>query len=190
MSRAPVLLDMPGQIDTARLTLRPPRAGDGAAVMEAVCDSLVALRQWPANLPWAVPEPTLESFETFCRRAEAQFVLRADFTFLIRHRTEDRLVGACGLHRFDWLARRFEIGYWGHTPSLGHGYLSEAVSAIRDLALHTLHARRLEIVTNARNLRSRALAERCGFVLEHLRPQNTPEHGGDAGEAAVYVRIA
>lgn len=190
MSRAPILLEAPGQLDTARLTLRPPRAGDGALVLAAVRDSLAELRQWPANLPWAVPDPSLEAFETFCRRAEAQYLLREDFTFLIRRSTDDQLVGACGLHRFDWPARRFEIGYWGHTPSLGRGYLSEAVCAIRDLALRSFHARRLEIFTDARNHRSRALAERCGFTLEHIRPHGTQPPGDGQADCAVYTLTA
>ncbi|WP_374402961.1 GNAT family N-acetyltransferase [Niveibacterium sp.] len=190
MSRAPILLELPGQIDTARLTLRPPRAGDGAVVLAAVCDSLAELRCWPANLPWAAPEPALDNFETFCRRAEAQFLLREDFTFLIRRSADGQLVGACGLHRFDWLARRFEIGYWGHTPSLGHGYLSEAVCAIRDLGLRQLHARRLEIFTDARNHRSRALAERCGFTLEHIRPHGAETAHDERPVCAVYALTA
>jgi len=190
VSRAPILLELPGQIDTARLSLRPPRTGDGAAVTAAVRDSLTELRQWPVSLPWAVAEPELDSFEAFCRRAEAQFLLREDFTFLIRRHDDDQLVGACGLHRCDWLARRFEIGYWGHTPNLGRGYLSEAVAAIRDLALRTLHARRLEIMTDAHNHRSRALAERCGFSLEHIRPRCEQTPDGDRRDAAVYVLLA
>ena len=57
----PSLRDVPDSFDTERLTIRCPRAGEGPLLHEAVVASLDALREFPASLPWAMAEPTLET---------------------------------------------------------------------------------------------------------------------------------
>jgi hypothetical protein len=42
----PILLDLPPLIQTQRLLLRPPQAGDGKALFEAVSESLPELRRF------------------------------------------------------------------------------------------------------------------------------------------------
>lgn len=187
MSDAAILLDIPEQIDTARLRLSVPRAGDGPALLAAVTDSLAELRAWPANLPWAVPEPELAVFETFCRRSHAQFILRDHLNFLIRTRADNRLVGVCSLHNARWSPRRFEAGFWGRAGTHGQGYVSEAVTALRDLATHTLDAMRVELLTDARNQRARAVAERTGFVLEGVLRRQAREADGTPRDWALYA---
>ncbi|MEO8812475.1 MAG: hypothetical protein ABI376_06150 [Caulobacteraceae bacterium] len=54
----PLLLDLPDWIETGRLVIRPPRAGDGQSLFEAVAESLTELRKWPASLGWAMAEPS------------------------------------------------------------------------------------------------------------------------------------
>jgi hypothetical protein len=46
----PLLLDLPEHLVTARLILRPPRAGDGPELNGAVRESRPELRRW---MPWA-----------------------------------------------------------------------------------------------------------------------------------------
>lgn len=48
----PILLDVPNTLYTERLIIRCPRAGDGQKVFDATIDSLDALREFPASLPW------------------------------------------------------------------------------------------------------------------------------------------
>ena len=68
----PILLDLPASIDTARLLLRAPRAGDGPAVFAAISGSLPEVRRFPASLPWVADEPSVEAFEVWCRSARAR----------------------------------------------------------------------------------------------------------------------
>ncbi|MFM2446376.1 MAG: hypothetical protein RI936_823, partial [Pseudomonadota bacterium] len=56
----PLLLELPGHIDTRRLHLRVPRAGDGAALYAAIVESLPELRRFLASLPWVAAEPSPE----------------------------------------------------------------------------------------------------------------------------------
>ena len=94
----------------------------------AVCDSLDALRPY---VPWAGTVPTLADSEAVCRKAHARFRLREDLMMLIFERVgrdaEGDLLGGTGLHRMDWNARRFEIGYWRRTGHEGRGIATEAV---------------------------------------------------------------
>ena len=163
MMTPPILLDFPDHFETDRLLIRAPRPGDGAAVHEAVCETLDALRQW---LPWALPEPSVAISEEFARRGAANFITRDDLTLLLWLKDGSTLVGASGLHPRDWAVPSFEIGYWCRARFEGQGYISEAVRGISQFAFEYLSARRLEIRCDARNERSARAAERAGFQLE------------------------
>ena len=56
-----ILLDIPDQIESERLILRSPMPGDGSIVYAAVTASLGALRAFPASMPWAMEEPSVDS---------------------------------------------------------------------------------------------------------------------------------
>ena len=59
----PILLDLPTQITTPRLLLRPPKIGDGVIVNEAVSESFENLREY---MPWAKEKPSVEDSEITC----------------------------------------------------------------------------------------------------------------------------
>ncbi len=69
----PLLIDVPTEIATARLRLRVPRAGDGAAVTPLVRASLAELKPW---MPSANDGYDDDAGEAWCRRAAGQFLLR------------------------------------------------------------------------------------------------------------------
>ena len=80
---SPVLLEVPEQIETQRLLIRCPRAGDGRIVHDSVVESLAALRAFPASLPWAMFEPSVAASEQFCREGEANYRLRTSLPMLL-----------------------------------------------------------------------------------------------------------
>jgi RimJ/RimL family protein N-acetyltransferase len=186
----PLLIDVPERIDTERFVLRCPRAGDGAAVNAAICDSLDALRPW---MPWAQAAPLLDESEAYCRRHHARFRLREDLPYLIFEREPDGgegvLVGACGLHRIDWTVRRLEIGYWRRAGLPGHGIATEAARALARLAFDRLDARRVEIRMADNNVPSRKVAERAGFTFEGLLRSDTLDVNGAPRDTRVYARV-
>ena len=163
----PILLNLPERLQTERLTLRPPRAGDGSTVNEAVLESLEGLQRW---MPWSVPTPTVEQSEMWCRRAGSDFLARKQLPLLLFLRESAgetaTFVGSSGLHRIDWEVPRFEIGYWVRRRFEGQGYVTEAAAAITRFAFEALGANRVEIRTDDRNKRSWRVAERLGFRLE------------------------
>jgi RimJ/RimL family protein N-acetyltransferase len=183
-------LQIPERIETARLVLRPPRPGDGAALHEAVVVSLAELQPW---MPWAQAESGVEASEATASRLAAQFATREDLTYFIFGRDEKGgealLLGATGLHRIDWALPRFEIGYWRRSGFGGVGVIDEAVRAVTRLAFDTLGARRVEIRMDARNERSVRVAERAGFTFEGLLRQDALDVAGAPRDTRVHARV-
>ena len=186
----PLLIDVPERIDTPRLVLRCPRAGDGAALNAAVCVSIDELRPW---MPWAQAAPTPSESEAWCRRMAARFMLREELTLLILERgadgSEAELVGCCGLHHIDWSVPCFEIGYWRRTGRGGCGFVTEAVQALDRLAFGQLGARRVEIRMDARNVCSVRVAERAGFAFEGVLQSNAVATDGSPRDTRVHARL-
>ena len=185
----PLDLQFPDHFESHRLLIRCPRPGDGHAVHEAVCETLTELRAWPVSLPWAVFEPSVEASENYCQQGHKAFAARRDLPLLLFHKDSGALVGASGLHRMDWAQRRLEVGYWCRRSMQGQGYITEAVQAIAAFAENTLAAQRVECFTDVRNVASRRVAERAGFVLESIQTRVSPQ-GGDnqACDYACLVR--
>jgi RimJ/RimL family protein N-acetyltransferase len=157
---------IPDRFDTERLLVRVPRPGDGRALHEAVAESLAQLRAWPASLPWALAEPSIEASETYCRERWLAFHARTDLALLVWRKDDGALAGATGLHRFDWSARRFEIGWWLRTGAVGRGLMTEAVRGVVGFAFAHVGAARVEALVDEANRRSRQVAERAGLTLE------------------------
>jgi RimJ/RimL family protein N-acetyltransferase len=180
----PILIDLPDRIETARLFLRAPRFGDGAAINAAVIESLAHLRPW---MPWAQDVPSIEASEEFARSASAKFISREELPYLAFLKNENKYLGGTGLHRINWDVPRFEIGYWIRASEQGKGYVSEAVIALTDFCFERLKANRVEIRMDDKNERSWRVAERCGFALEGLFRNDTRDHFGVLRDTRIYA---
>jgi RimJ/RimL family protein N-acetyltransferase len=123
----------------------------------------------------------------------ARFAQRSDLPMFVFARATDgstgRLIGGTGLHRFDWQVPRFEVGYWVRRSEQGRGLISEAVQTLVRFAFDALQARRVEIRMSSTNLRSRAVAERCGFTLEGVLRQDSIGVDGAPRDTVVYSRV-
>src|SRR5690348_7131982 len=105
----PIMMEVPEEMVGARVLLRPYRAGDGAALWDAVEESRDHIVPW---LPWGDTHKTPEDSEAFARRNAAKWILREDLSLSIWDRVSGRYLGGTGLHRIDWAVPSFEIGYW------------------------------------------------------------------------------
>ena len=190
----PLLIHVPERIVTARLIIRCAQPGDGAVLNAAVCDSLDALRPY---VPWAGSVPALADSEAVCRKAQARFRLREDLMMLIFERVngaaessaEGELLGGTGLHRMDWKARRFEIGYWRRSGHEGRGIATEAVHTMARLAFDELQAQRVELRIDNVNRASWRVAERCGFTLEGVLRCESLAPDGTWRDMRVYSKV-
>lgn len=185
----PTLLDVPEQLETERLSIRCPRAGDGAIVHASVVESLAALRAFPASLPWALQEPSVDASEQFCREGAALYRLRTSLPMLVFLKGSLVHVGSSGLHGFDWSVPKCEIGYWGHSRFAGQGYITEAVRAITAFAFLHLGLRRVHAQPDDANLPSCRVCERAGYVLEGTLRHERMGPGGDLRNTRVYAAV-
>lgn len=185
----PLRFPVPVVLETSRLMLRPFRERDAPALHDALTESLDELRRHLWFLPWVAEAQSLQSAEVRCRRAEANFLLRTDLPYLAFSKATDRLVASIGLHRTDWLVPRTEVGYWVRSSETGKGYASEGVKALTDWALDELRAARVELVTDADNHGSRAVALRCGFTLEAIQHNTMRGPDGALRHSAVYSKL-
>lgn len=182
----PILISMPESFESSRLLIRAALWGDGAAVNEAVQESIAELSPW---MPWAQHIPSVEESEASLRKSRLQFLERKDIRSLLVNKETGHLVGSDGLHRIDWQVRKFEIGYWVRTSCAGQGYITEAVSAIADFAVQELQAARLEIRCDSRNTQSARVAERAGFTLEGILRNDKLDVQGALRDNMIYSKV-
>src|SRR6185436_13194708 len=139
-------------------------------------------------MPWAKNPPTLSETAEYCRLAVSEFKSRREFRMAMFRRADQMLLGGAGLVRGDWIVPKFEVGYWIRASQTGHGYVTEAVKALTQFARRHLRVRRLEIRTDARNLRSAAVAKRAGFKLEGQLRQDGRDNRGRLRDTLVFAR--
>jgi RimJ/RimL family protein N-acetyltransferase len=182
----PLLIDLPSEFRTERLTLRTPRAGDGPMVCASVRESLPELKPW---MPWAVDDYAERDGELWCRRNAGEFLARKLLNFLILL-PDGQHAGNMGAFAFEWDVPRCEVGYWLRTSLTGRGYMTEAVNGLAAMLLAKVQVRRMEIRTDDKNARSARVAERCGFVLEGTFRQDFRYPDGRLRDTRVYAKLA
>ena len=165
----PTTIPVPESLLGSRVLLRPYEPGDAAALKEAVEETRDELRPW---MPWWQTHQTLDESIDFCIRSRARWMLRHTMNFGIWERETGRFAGGTGFNEPDWRVRKFEIGYWIRKSMVGRGFVTEAVRILTRTAFERLAANRVEIHCDARNERSRRVAERCGFMLEGTLRRN------------------
>lgn len=84
---------------------------------------------------------------------------------------DGRAVGVVGVHGISWPNQSTSIGYWLSELYEGRGIMTAAVGAYTDHAFRDWKLRRMELRAALENRRSRAVAERLGFVEEGILRQ-------------------
>ena len=183
----PLLLDFPDSFDTERLTIRAPRVEDAQGIIDAVTESLPELRPW---MPWAKEPLTLDFQIARLRQVMAQWITREELVLHAYFKGTSTLVLSSGLHRIDWQAGKFEIGYWVRTKFMGQGFVTESVNGITAFAFKHLRANRVEIRCDALNIRSAAVAKRCGFLLEGILRHDSVNVKGEIRSTMVFSKLS
>lgn len=182
----PILIDIPMPITTPRLLIRNVLSGDEAAMHALKQDSWDDLVKW---MPWTKSGlGTVEDSEKIIRTNAAKYILREDMMMTAFLRETGQMVSMCGLHRFDWAFRRFEIGYLVHSHFHNQGIATELANALTRFAFGALAARRVEVMAATANAASRKVIEKLGFQLESLREADALLPDGSVTGHAEYVR--
>lgn len=182
----PILIDIPMPIETDRLVIKPPQTGDGPSLTKAKKETWDDLTKW---MDWAKGTPDPDSDEIVMREAQARFILRSDLMMLAVERGSGRPVVFTGLHRMNWHARIFEIGYWVRTSARGQGYATEAANALTRFAFGVLAARKVLITHAAGNESSAAVIKRLGYSLETVERFGTTLPDGQIVDQYRYARF-
>lgn len=132
-----------------------------AAYYAAIERDRPSLREW---LPWLDEERSVEDARAYIRAVQAQDADHQGFHCAIWAGGE--IAGSIGYHNLDWANRKVELGYWLGSAYQGRGIVTRACRALITYAFEHLGLHKVEIRCATGNRRSRAVAERLGFVRE------------------------
>ena len=182
----PLLRDLPDEWKSERLVLRRWRDEDAQVLYDAVIESREHIRPW---MPWADTYQTVDDAIEFIRRQSGQSALDDEVVIGIFARDDHTPLGGSGFHVHNLAIPSFEIGYWLRQSAEGHGYMSEAVRTITRFLFDDMGAQRVMIRCDARNVRSKAVAERLGFPFEGTMRHDTLDPTGTIRDSLVYAMI-
>ncbi len=118
-------------------------------------------------MPWARSSHLIiEDTEEWIARERARWLAQDTELGFGMFRRDGAYVGGIGVHAIDWTVPRFELGYWLDDPSVGRGYMQEAVRAMTRACFDRCRASRVEIRCDSRNTRSARVARACGYTLD------------------------
>jgi 8-oxo-dGTP diphosphatase len=145
---------------TERLTLRPLRLADAAALHRLVNDWEVAktLARVPFPYPRDLAEEWIASTWAQLSAGEAWHL-----AIVGEERGQEVLVGCVGLTLGRGEAREAELGYWVGRRFWGHGVAGEAAGRLARWGLAHLPIDRIRASALTDNLRSAAVLRRIGF---------------------------
>ena len=118
--------------------------------------------------PWVHPPKDLEGYRGLLRRSRSP---RVEVLFAWS-REDDALIGVFTLSEI--VRGTFQsayLGYYGHMRHAGRGLMTEAMGLVVEHAFRTIALHRIEANIQPENVRSIALAKRCGFRREGYSPR-------------------
>lgn len=111
---------------------------------------------------------------------------KGEYKFLIIERKSDELLGCISLFIRNSNIPYFEIGYWLATDAMGKGIMAEACKMATKIASDFFKAKRIEIRTAGRNVRSQSVALKCGFKLEAKLADERLDSAGMIDDTFIY----
>jgi RimJ/RimL family protein N-acetyltransferase len=168
----------PASLHTDRLTLRLPDERLAGLEHEMILESLDHLWPW---FKFRADPPTLADRVALAGRQRGEAVDGTSATYVVF--AGDEPVGKVW---FDVDGPTARMGWFLRASATGHGYATEAVRALTELAFDS-GVERIESHTDPDNASSRALAERAGFALEEIRPNAEDRPDGIRRPNCIYV---
>ncbi len=155
------------RIEAETLVLRQPVRGDYAQWAALRARSRDFLAPWEPL--WTEDELTPAAFRRRLRRLRLERAEDEGYSFFLIRRSDNALLGGLNLsHVRRGVAQTASLGYWMGVDHAGQGLMREALRAALPYCFGPLGLHRVEAACLPRNIRSRALLERCGFREEGL----------------------
>ncbi len=155
---SPILIAMDQQLFTERLELRRLAPEDAEEVFYVYASRPEVGRYvtWPTHR-------RIEDTREFLTYVEYGWRSKSEFTYGIRQRTTNRLIGALGARHDDG---RYEIGYVLGPSYWNHGYATEACAAWVGYLKSLPRCYRIQSFVDAENVASARVLLKSGFVQE------------------------
>jgi RimJ/RimL family protein N-acetyltransferase len=177
----PGMRPFPISLHTARLTLHLPDDQDARLEHEMILESLDHLWPW---FSFRAEPPTLAQRMELAARQRADAAAGTGATYVVFARNQ-----AVGTVWLEVQGPKATMGWWLRAGATGHGYATEAVRALSELAFD-FGVERVEAHTDPDNAPSRALAERAGFVLHEILQDVHDRPDGVRRRTCVYALLS
>jgi len=121
------------------------------------------LSQW---LAWPAFCQAEQDFRLFAQRMLHEYADGKSMTCAIVY--HDKIVGNCSFNTINHDTKCAEVGYWLSNKHQGKGIVTRVVTKLIDIAFNDLMLEKVQLSAAKDNLASRAVAERCGMILEGI----------------------
>lgn len=180
-----MLIDLPRQLETERLIVRPYQRGDGPRLYAASQRNRDHLARYESEN--VLMELTSEEeAEIAAREMAAGWASRSYFFLGAWEKATGEFAAQVYVGVVDWNVPEFEIGYIADVDHEGRGFASEAVRAVLGMIFGALGAQRVSLRCDETNARSIRLAERCGFTREGLLREIRLNPDGTRSSTLIY----
>lgn len=157
----------PEHFETARLLVRRPLPTDAQAIFHRYAGDaqVTQFLSWPTHR-------TVADTYAFVEWSDAEWARWPAGPYLIFNREKDypRVLGSTGLVFKDGTTA--EVGYALAQSAWGHGYATEVLLAVVEIAKR-IGIVRLRAGCHAANFASARVLEKCGFLCEGIAPERT-----------------
>ena len=156
------LANIPRNLDTNDLHLRPLIMADAEAMFEILSDAQ-SMKYW-SHMPATDISAAIKSL-----REDVESDAKGNsLCWAVTLKGKDELIGKCILFSFSPANRRAEIGFILNRNYWQQGLMYQALEAVIAFAFDTLNLHRIEADTDTKNAGSLALLEKLGFEREGL----------------------
>jgi len=148
---------IPERVETPRLILTRLQLTDAEEIFYTYASKPESTRyvSWPTHI-------TLKDTRTFLVYARNAWAQALDYSFAVRLKSSNRLIGACGFLND---AGKVQLGYVFGPLHWGKGYATEAANAVVQFLL-TLPVYKIDSFVDTDNKASIRVLEKCGFQVE------------------------
>ena len=153
------------ELQTDRLLMRSPQMRDFEQWARLRSDSQEFLAPWEPQ--WSRDHLTSRAFRNRVIWAERAIRQGEAYPLFLFRQKDGQIIGGVTLSNIRRQpAQAGTLGYWVGEAYAMQGYMTEALSLVRDHAFAALDLSRLEGACLPDNVASRRLLERCGFKYE------------------------
>jgi ribosomal-protein-serine acetyltransferase len=161
-----MLLNLPSELETERLILRPYQVGDGLSFLAMLNRN----REYLGELLGPITESNeLDDIEIYIRKLAADWIVRNRFVLSFWEKDSSKYLGHIWIEPLDWGIPNFEIGWFIDAEYQGKGLTTEAAKAAIAFIFKDLKAEKITVRVREYGPyyeKSKRVAERCGFIEE------------------------